>query len=119
MLCFYSFNIRPAPLVQSKGKKKSKYRDNKFCKIPPCPCGAERVFEYQLMPSILELLDVDCYSIGNKSKHYSIESLLSKSVGGMNWGVMAVYSCPFSCQQSAEEYVVVQDSVDGTPQEIQ
>eukprot|EP00618_Florenciella_parvula_P014690 CAMPEP_0119477304 /NCGR_PEP_ID=MMETSP1344-20130328/7498_1 /TAXON_ID=236787 /ORGANISM="Florenciella parvula, Strain CCMP2471" /LENGTH=247 /DNA_ID=CAMNT_0007511267 /DNA_START=213 /DNA_END=956 /DNA_ORIENTATION=- len=31
---------------------------------------------------------------------------------GMDWGVLAVYSCPESCDQSQEEYVVVQVPVE-------
>lgn len=36
--------------------------------------------------------------------------------GGMDWGALAIYSCPASCDMSREEYVVVQKSVDGSPE---
>ena len=30
------------------------------------------------------------------------------SIGGMNWGSIAVYSCPLSCDESREEVCIVQ-----------
>jgi hypothetical protein len=36
------------------------------------------------------------------------ESTDINSVGGMNWGSIAVYSCPNSCDESREEVCVVQ-----------
>ena len=35
--------------------------------------------------------------------------------GGMNWGNIAIYSCEVSCDEYREEFVVLQDSVDGMP----
>lgn len=39
--------------------------------------------------------------------------------GGMNWGNVAIYSCPAACDSTTEEYVVVQDSVDTRPTRLQ
>jgi pre-rRNA-processing protein TSR4 len=72
--------------------------------IPPCICGSERIFEFQLLPSILHVLDVDSSVI----PHEVDESVDINSVGGMNWGSIAVYSCPNSCDESREEVCVVQ-----------
>lgn len=40
--------------------------------------------------------------------------------GGMNWGSIAIYTCSQDCAAAAagEEYVVVQDSLDGKPQKM-
>lgn len=80
--------------------------------IPRCPCGSEREFEFQILPSVLHILAVDDHTkIKNDEKH-SIEWMLSKSNGGMNWGTITVYSCAKSCNDYREEYVIVQESND-------
>jgi hypothetical protein len=33
----------------------------------------------------------------------------------MNWGSIAVYSCPLSCDDSREEFVIVQEAVGDAP----
>jgi len=33
----------------------------------------------------------------------------------MNWGVIAVYSCSMSCDESREEFIIVQNAIDDTP----
>ncbi len=80
--------------------------------VPNCDCGAERVFEFQIMPSVLHVLDVDRYASGSQKSDGLIELISS---GGMNWGVIAVYSCPESCEKSREEFVIVQDAVSDAP----
>ena len=78
-----------------------------------------RKFEFQLMPSLLHLLDVDKYYKDTSKNHKAdLEHILSKNEGGMNWGVIAVYSCSNSCNQRMEEYVVLQESIDSNPQKI-
>ena len=50
--------------------------------IPPCPyCGAQRRFEFQIMPQMLNYLELD-------------GGLDQDSV---DWGVLAVYTCQNSC----------------------
>ena len=71
------------------------------------------------MPSLLHLLDVDkYYKETNKNNKVELEHILNKNEGGMNWGVIAIYSCSNSCNQSMEEYVVLQESIDSNPQKI-
>jgi len=108
------------PLTKPKGKNGNGCRDTKFPKIPQCSCGSERLFEFQIMPSILHVLDVDQHTTsidsgGAQGGEPMIEWAMNKSTGGMNWGVIAVYSCSQSCDQSREEFVIVQDSGDGEP----
>lgn len=124
-LCFI-FYSRPTPLTAS-GKKGGRCRDTKFPNVPKCKCGSIRTFEFQLMPSILHLLEVDLYyqkknlnlndNIKDNNKDL-LEYELDKNEGGMNWGVIAIYSCPNSCDESCEEFVVVQESVDSNPQKM-
>lgn len=73
----------------------------------------ERSFEFQLMPSLLHILQVDEYSNFGKECD-DVANLFQSKEGGMSWGVIAVYSCPESClSHTREEYVVVQDPMDG------
>lgn len=79
------------------------------------------------MPSILHVLNVDKYAtvVGNSgvdtTPKTSVEmnELFDKFSGGMNWGTIAVYSCSVSCKEYREEYVVVQESVDGDPKRVE
>ncbi|XP_064174314.1 programmed cell death protein 2 [Anguilla rostrata] len=54
--------------------------------IPNCPCGAKRIFEFQVMPQLLNHLKVD-------SPNASID-----------WGTVCVYSCEDSCDQGHGYY---------------
>lgn len=61
--------------------------------IPKCgSCGEERVFEFQVVPSLLHTLGVD-----------------RNGSDGMNWGNIAVYSC------ACDAFCVIQDAVDERP----
>lgn len=111
---------RPTPLTP-KGKKGVQSRDLNFPRIPPCPCGALREFECQVMPSILHTIGVDMFITRketpkgtNENAEIEIDKILSKSKGGMNWGTIAVYSCAMSCN-NREEFIIVQESADGDP----
>lgn len=73
--------------------------------VPSCVCGCQRVFEFQLLPSILHVLEVDSCSPA-ASETDNLMDLTS--MGGMNWGSIAVYSCPDSCDESREEVCIVQ-----------
>lgn len=94
---------------RAKAKKKTATQITVEPSIPPCPCGAPRLFEVQVLPSILHVLEVDKASPGG-----DLGSLYNN---GMNWGNICIYSCPKSCNLSDSEYVVVQESVDEKPAE--
>uniref|UniRef100_A0A2K6TRA8 Programmed cell death protein 2 n=1 Tax=Saimiri boliviensis boliviensis TaxID=39432 RepID=A0A2K6TRA8_SAIBB len=67
--------------------------------IPDCPCGAKRIFEFQVMPQLLNYLKAD---------------RLGKSI---DWGILAVFTCAESCSLGigyTEEFVWKQD-VTNTP----
>ncbi|XP_015217969.2 programmed cell death protein 2 isoform X1 [Lepisosteus oculatus] len=62
--------------------------------IPNCSCGARRVFEFQVMPQLLNHLKVDT---------------LQESI---DWGVLAVYTCTETCEQGnsyTAEFIWKQD----------
>ena len=97
-----------------KSNQQSKKEYSALPVVPTCDCGAERVFEFQILPSVLHVLDVDKYvSCGHNQKSDGLIELISS--GGMNWGVISVYSCPESCDKSREEFVIVQDAVSDAP----
>ena len=52
---------------------------------------------------------------GKRQAQNTIEHFMNNENGGMNWGVIAVYSCAVSCNSYREEFVVVQESADGSP----
>ncbi|XP_067149502.1 programmed cell death protein 2 isoform X2 [Apteryx mantelli] len=62
--------------------------------IPNCSCGAKRIFEFQIMPQLLNHLKVD--SLGES----------------IDWGTLAVYTCANNCNegnQYTEEFIWKQD----------
>ncbi|XP_052042694.1 programmed cell death protein 2-like [Apodemus sylvaticus] len=65
--------------------------------IPDCPCGAKRIFEFQVMPQLLNHLKAD---------------RLGRSI---DWGVLAVFTYAESCSLGVgytEEFVWKQDVID-------
>ncbi|XP_020041662.1 programmed cell death protein 2 isoform X2 [Castor canadensis] len=65
--------------------------------IPDCPCGAKRIFEFQVMPQLLNHLKAD---------------RLGTSV---DWGVLTIFTCAESCTLGTgytEEFVWKQDVTD-------
>jgi len=100
-------NVKPS-------KKKSKSKTITVEKsIPHCNCGAPRVFEMQVLPSILHVLEVDKYATGDGSIRSGLDAAYAE--GGMDFGNIAIYSCSAACSSAEEEYVVVQDSLDDRP----
>ncbi|KAM4866370.1 programmed cell death protein 2 isoform 2-T2 [Thomomys bottae] len=84
----YGRNIQP---IWISGENVPQKKD-----IPNCPCGAKRVFEFQVMPQLLNHLKAD---------------RLGKSV---DWGVLAVFTCAENCSLGTgytEEFVWKQDIV--------
>ncbi|XP_075453144.1 programmed cell death protein 2 isoform X2 [Ascaphus truei] len=67
--------------------------------IPNCPCGAKRIFEFQVMPQLLNHLKVD--SLGES----------------IDWGILAVFTCTDNCTTEtryAVEFLWKQDIVGDT-----
>ena len=103
----------PLPLVKAKKRKKGKsqaksqsqsqsqFRNDLARRgkpriiAPRCACGAERVFELQLMPQLLSALDVDG------------DGGMGAGAGGMDFASVYVYSCAESCGKSDEEWAYV------------
>jgi len=55
--------------------------------IPPCPhCCQQRRFEFQVMPQLLNFLDLD-----------------AEDPTAPDWGTIVVYTCPSSCSAQGEE----------------
>lgn len=112
---------------QQRKTKKSKIKKpqqgmhpSRLPDVPRCACGAGRVFEFQVLPSLLHVLDVDGHAaaVGARGKEdgdddNDVMDLINS--GGMNWGSIAVYSCPLSCDDSREEFVIVQEAVGDAP----
>ncbi|XP_065689858.2 programmed cell death protein 2 isoform X2 [Patagioenas fasciata] len=62
--------------------------------IPSCLCGAKRIFEFQIMPQLLNHLQVD--SLGES----------------IDWGTLVVYTCADNCgagNEYLEEFIWKQD----------
>ncbi len=67
--------------VSSKGKLSSR--------PPPCEiCGSERLFEFQVMPQLIHAVPLRQEEGFNSS--------------GLDWGVLAVYTCTKSCSSATE-----------------
>ncbi|KAL3781744.1 hypothetical protein HJC23_004843 [Cyclotella cryptica] len=90
---------------KSSPKRESTSSKELIPAVPPCICGCQRVFEFQLLPTLLHVLDVDSCS---PAASETDDLMDLTSMGGMNWGSIAVYSCPDSCDESREEVCVVQ-----------
>ena len=106
---------------QQQKSKKNKKTQNVFCSplptVPKCVCGADRVFEFQVLPSLLHVLDVDSHATtASDSSIGDTDDMMDLiSAGGMNWGAIAIYSCSVSCDESRDEFVIVQNAVGDAP----
>ncbi|KAM9410681.1 programmed cell death protein 2 [Pholidichthys leucotaenia] len=70
--------------------------------IPSCTCGGKRMFEFQVMPQLLNSLCVD------------------STAASIDWGTLAIYTCSASCDhdnQYCPEFIWKQDF--GSDQPIQ
>lgn len=105
--------------IHKKSKKITQNAVPLFPTIPPCACGAKRVFEFQLLPSLLHVLNVDSSSsletCTSKKSQEIDETIDITSTGGMNWGAIAIFCCPESCDKGRDEFAIVQQSVDESP----
>ena len=91
--------------------------------IPQCSsCGADRVFEAQLMPGILDYLNKSEEfkvhdEMGSEEKEGCGNTLdirrrhLRKQIG-FDFGIVAIWSCSESCHSGKEEFCVVQPPSD-------
>jgi pre-rRNA-processing protein TSR4 len=70
-------------LVMKHTTLRNKNKQSGHTPMSKCGCGAERVFECQLMPNMLSVLEVDNYT-------------------GMEWGTILVYTCERDCTSSGE-----------------
>jgi hypothetical protein len=103
--------------IPDKNRKSGKTLWN----VPNCSCcGEQRKLELQVLPSILDVLEVDKWQAGGKEKAeirnpMALDDLLSN---GINFGSIAVFTCPnASCEiQEKEAFVVIQESVDVLPE---
>ena len=88
--------------------------DPPSCRPPACMCGAPRCFELQLMPGLLFMLRVDTFAPREVEPGGGGdgEDLKALGLGGMDWGVLTVWSCSDSCDASCEEIAIVQPSED-------
>jgi len=101
---------------QHKSKKKNSQKVySPVPDVPKCVCGAARVFEIQILPSILHALDVDSYASTGAEQNDDDDVMDLFSSGGMNWGSVAVYSCSQSCDESRDEFLIVQEAVGDAP----
>jgi pre-rRNA-processing protein TSR4 len=67
--------------------------------LPSCPvCGASRIFELQLMPSLLSALATSTYRRSNDQRHHHKQTTVVDSLDmGMEWGTIFVFTCENDC----------------------
>lgn len=92
--------------------------------IPLCEsCGSQRVFEAQLMPALLQYYDArggdnmkvgSCREVDQASTADELASRFDqlRTEIGFEFGVVALWSCPLSCDATHFEVVVVQPPCD-------
>ncbi|ORX37079.1 programmed cell death protein 2 [Kockovaella imperatae] len=97
--------------------------------LPPCSrCGAKRVFELQLVPSLISILSPDKLTTtgkapSKKERKQSEEERKKdlariaaglkgqgdeQEIGDMNWGSILVFGCEADCVGVGEEFVAVE-----------
>eukprot|EP00977_Amphora_coffeiformis_P021079 scaffold8817_cov124-Amphora_coffeaeformis.AAC.2 len=101
------------PVKLEKKRGKSPAETNKS-QVPPCACGATRVFECQILPSVLHVLNVDKFVKQSGAASSQLNEWYCS--GGMDFGSIAIYTCsrPDTCT-SSQEFVVIQDTPEDQP----
>lgn len=62
-----------------------------FIDIPSCKCGHPRKFEFQIMPQLLNFLNLD------------------PQISDLDWGTVVVFSCSESCPCEQGECAYVEE----------
>jgi hypothetical protein len=94
----YAYGLRPRWPVPRPPRASS---------VPSCSCGRERVFEMQILPPALNLLQVDDYTDLTVSRGTAVLPPVGEapsSWGGMDFASVLVFSCPESCSTSETEF---------------
>jgi hypothetical protein len=116
----WSAPLPKQPQQAKKGHNNKQVTTDDPLAVPNCTCGAKRIFECQLMPSLLHVLEVEKHAPDSKapSATDTMADILNREFvnGGLNWGAMAIYTCVDSCESSREEFVIMQNSIDGMPE---
>ena len=68
--------------------------------IPRCACGAQRCFEMQLLPTIINFMKLAKNASKDEARKYDIDNF--------DFGTVLVYTCPNSCDRSEKEFIAVQ-----------
>lgn len=90
--------------------------DKQLWSLPICPaCGTKCSFEMQLLPSLLHVLEVDRFSSPEKGAEDGTSGIGELLSNGMNWGSVAVFTCPNGSCGSMEGALVIQSGVDENP----
>jgi pre-rRNA-processing protein TSR4 len=75
--------------------------------VPPCEkCGAERLFEFQIMPQLLYFLGVD-----NETSVLTDGTASDVSRKALDFGTVVVYCCPSCCASDDPERPYVEEFV--------
>jgi len=112
----YAYGGKPFWSIPDQNLKSGKV----LWSVPNCSyCGEERKFEMQVLPSILDALEVDKCQTESKTKtkdgSVALDDLLSN---GLNFGSIAVFTCSnTSCRvEERAASLVIQKSVDDLPE---
>ncbi|CAG8658090.1 4871_t:CDS:2, partial [Scutellospora calospora] len=107
----YNQSDSAASLLLSSSHESNKQLKVNTQRLPKCPkCGSKRVFEFQLMPSLLCILPTGEYATNNSKNKNEIGGSkcgIAQFDVGMEWGTVMI----FTCQNDCEIYNVNKDEV--------